>query len=55
VEDDDNEYIDVIGGTITITRLDSGEDRVSLNVTLANGAVVTGFYEGLILERTTDG
>jgi len=55
VEADDNEFIDVIGGSITITRLDSGGARVSLNFTLMNGAVVTGFYEGLILERTTDG
>jgi len=51
----DDEFIDVIGGTINITRLGNSVNRVSVNLDLANGTVVTGFYEGLVLLRSSDG
>jgi len=55
VEGDDGELIDVTGGSITITKLDNGNSRVSMNLELANGTTATGFYEGLILMRSTSG
>jgi len=45
IEDDDNEKLEITGGTITIERL-GNTTRMTFNVTLENGVPVSGSYEG---------
>ena len=46
INSDDNEFIDVTGGTITVARLANSAASMSFNLTLADGTTLMGSFQG---------
>ena len=46
INSDDNEFIDVTGGTITVARMANTTASMSFDLTLADGTTLTGSFQG---------
>ncbi len=49
IDSEDNEFIDITAGTISVERLVGNNARMSFDVTLANGVNTNGNFEGLFV------
>ena len=47
IDSDANEFLDVTGGTITVTRMADTRAAMSFDVLLSNGVTLTGSFEGV--------